>query len=183
MLIRRETAADIAAIRRVIAAAFTVARERGSVPGGPVPEGTLPVEAVLVDELRADEGWLPALSLVALAPGGDVVGHVVCSRARVGAAPALGLGPLSVLPGHQGRGAGSALMHAVLGAAEALGEPLVALLGAPGYYSRFGFEPAGRHGVIPPVAEWGPYFQVRVLGHTARPPRGEFTYAEPFSRV
>ena len=31
-------------------------------------------------------------------------------------------------------------MHAVLGAADALGEPLAALLGDPGYYRRFGFE-------------------------------------------
>ena len=43
-------------------------------------------------------------------------------------------GPLSVRPDRQRRGVGSALMHAVLGAADALGEPLVALLGSTAYY-------------------------------------------------
>lgn len=42
---------------------------------------------------------------------------------------ALGLGPLAVRPDQQGQGVGQALMHAVLGAADALGKPFVALLG------------------------------------------------------
>lgn len=171
VLIRRETHADVAAIRAVTAAAF--ARKPGETP----------VEATLVDELRDDEGWLPTLSLVAATAAGEIIGHVVCSRGHVGPVPALGLGPLSVRPDHQGRGVGSALMHAVLGAAEAMGEPLVALLGDPGYYSRFGFAPAERHGVTPPVPTWGRYFQVRVFNGPVPPPRGPFTYAEPFSRV
>lgn len=44
------------------------------------------------------------------------------------------LGPLGVAPSHQAAGIGSALVHAVLGAADALDEALVALLGAPAYY-------------------------------------------------
>jgi putative acetyltransferase len=40
-----------------------------------------------------------------------------------GRRPALGLGPLTVEPAWQRRGVGSALMHTVLGAAGALGEP------------------------------------------------------------
>jgi GNAT superfamily N-acetyltransferase len=46
-------------------------------------------------------------------------------------APVLGLGPLGVLPEAQGKGAGTALVHAVLAVAEAAGETLVALLGDP----------------------------------------------------
>jgi predicted N-acetyltransferase YhbS len=44
-----------------------------------------------------------------------------------GSVPALGLGPIGVVPGHQNRAVGHALMHAVLGAADALDEHLVAL--------------------------------------------------------
>ena len=41
-------------------------------------------------------------------------------------------------------------MHAILGAAEALGEPLVALLGDPAYYRRFGFRLAADYQITPP---------------------------------
>lgn len=171
MLIRRETPEDVPAVRDVTTAAF----DRTDVP--------VPVEVTLLDELRESEGWLPALSLVAVAAQGSVLGHVVCTRGHVAGRPVLGLGPLSVHPRQQRQGVGSALMHAVLGAADALGEPLVALLGDPGYYRRFGFHGAEERGVTPPEPKWGSYFQVRTL--TAYEPelRGTFAYAEPFTRV
>ncbi|MEU6029339.1 N-acetyltransferase [Streptomyces tauricus] len=176
MLIRRETPADVPAARAVIAAAFAE-------PGAPGPPD--PVEATLLDALRTCEGWLPELSVVAVA--GDereeVVGHVVCTRGHVDGVPALGLGPIGVRPDTQRRGVGLALMHAVLGAADALGEPLVALLGSPAYYGRFGFRPATELGIRPPDPAWGEYFQVRTL--TAYEPglRGTFGYAAPFDDV
>ena len=184
VLIRREAAADAAVIRAVTAAAF--AR-----PG----EGE-PSEAPLVGWLRACPAWLPRLSLVAVGPDGAVAGHVVCSRATVSSvssagaagaagavAPVLALGPLSVRPDQQGRGVGQALVHAVLGAADALGEPLVALLGSTGYYPRFGFRLASEFLITPPDPAWVPHFQVRPL--TAYDPavRGEFAYPEPFDRL
>ena len=173
MLIRRESATDAAAIRVITAAAF--AR-----PGRP---GQAPAEVRLVDELRDGEAWLPALSLVATGPDGDVTGHVLCTRAHVEEAPVLALGPLTVRPESQRGGVGTALMHAVLGAADALGEPLVALLGDPGYYRRFGFRLAGQYRIIPPVASWQPHFQVRVLSCYRPPVAGTFRYAEPFDRT
>ncbi|CAL9537202.1 hypothetical protein SUDANB106_04179 [Streptomyces sp. enrichment culture] len=175
MLIRRESPADVSAVRAVTGAAFA-ARSQAPVP----------VEVTLLDELRGCEAWLPALSLVAEGPGGEVAGHVVCTRGHIGAAPALGLGPISVHPGHQGRGTGSALMHTALGAADALGEPLVALLGEPAYYRRFGFRTSTEYGIAPPDPAWGEYFQVRPLAaYDPEDPalRGTFAYAEPFSRV
>jgi putative acetyltransferase len=166
VLIRREVAGDVDVVRGVVEEAFAFQ-----------PRG----EWQLLDQLREDPGWIPALSFVALVSG-RVVGHVVCTRGAVGDAPALGLGPLSVLPAFQGVGVGKALMHTVLGAADALEEPLVALLGDPGYYSRFGFVLSESVGVVPPVLEWGPYFQVRVLSGY-RGDEGEFRYADPFGRM
>lgn len=186
MLIRRETAEDIQTVRAVHGAAFAPTNEPGQTP----------VEVGLVDALRADDGWIPALSLVALDPTGGmagtgsigashkaaVVGHVVCTRATIGGAyPALGLGPLGVLPEYQGHGVGSALMHAVLGAADALGESVVALLGHTDYYPRFGFQAALDLGIVPPAPEWGPHFQARPLSAYDPSVRGEFTYAKPFN--
>jgi putative acetyltransferase len=174
MLIRRETPEDAGAVDHVTALAFARPGTTGDVP-----------EARLVRELRTCDAWLPALSFVAVAEGaaGQVVGHVVCTRGRVEAAPVLALGPLGVRPGRQRRGVGSALVHTVLGAADASGEPLVALLGDPAYYGRFGFRPAGEYGVIPPVAGWRPHFQVRTLSAYDPALRGTFAYPAPFDRV
>jgi putative acetyltransferase len=108
-----------------------------------------------------------------------VIGHVLATRARVDAEPALALGPVSVLPYRQRDGIGSAMMHAVLGAADALGEPLVALLGNPGYYHRFGFVPAQQYGIDSPDVSWGDNFQVRTLtNYDAQ--HGRFHYPDPF---
>jgi predicted N-acetyltransferase YhbS len=178
VLIRREEAADVGAIHAITVAAFA---RPGQSPGR-IP-GEDPAEARLVDELRAGPAWLPALSMVAVTPAGDVIGHVLCTRGHVAQTPALGLGPLTVRPDHQRRGVGSALMHAILGAADALGEPLVALLGDPAYYSRFGFQPSSDYQIVPPDPQWGPYFQVRTLASYQPSVRGMFAYAEPFDRT
>lgn len=146
-------------------------------------EGAAPAEAPLVDALRASAAWIPELSLVAVEPGGDVVGHVVCSRGSVGGKPVLALGPLSVRPDRQLAGVGSALMHAVLGAADALGEPLVALLGSTAYYPRFGFRLASEYGIAPKEPPWVPHFQVRTLTAYGPGLRGLFAYPEPFDHV
>jgi len=100
-----------------------------------------------------------------------------------GHAPVLALGPLTVRPDRQRAGVGSALMHAVLGAGDALGEPLVALLGDPGYYGRFGFQLSRDYQITPPVADWQPQFQVRLLTAYRPSVRGPFRYAEPFDRI
>jgi putative acetyltransferase len=172
VLIRRELPADAEAVRGVLAAAFA----------DPAAPQRRPVEVRLVDALRTRVEWLPPLALVAEVDG-RIAGYVVCTRAWVGEQPALGLGPLAVTPAAQRTGVGSALMHAVLGGADALGEPLVALVGHLEYYPRFGFRPATDLGVTAPAAEWGAAFQARTL--TAYHPglRGEFRFAPPFDEV
>jgi putative acetyltransferase len=168
VLVRRELSPDEAAVREVVAAAFAS------------PNGAEPVEVRLLDALRACEQWLPRLSLVAEGPGGALVGHVVCSRAWVGELPVVALGPLAVGPEQQRQGVGTALMQAVLGAADALDEPLVALLGHRDYYPRFGFRRGDELGVQPPVPAWGAHFQVRPLSGWSPSLVGEFRYAQPF---
>jgi putative acetyltransferase len=137
----------------------------------------------LVDWLRASPAWIPELSLVAVDPDGGIAGHVLCTRGTVAAAAVLALGPLSVRPDRQRSGVGQALVHAVLGAADALGEPLVALLGSTAYYPRFGFRLSIEYGITPQRPEWEEHFQVRTLTDYDPALRGEFAYPEPFDRM
>lgn len=194
-IVRRERAADVEATAIVHTRAFA-ARDR-----------EIPVEVRLLAALRESAAWIPELSLVATVAGA-VVGHVVCTRAHVGdaegprggtsgaaggqPAPAgewsrlgevVALGPIGVLPSFQGKGLGHALVHAVVAAAEARGEPLVGLLGSADFYGRFGFVPAGGLGIDAPDPAWGEHFQARPLAAYARELIGTFRYAPPFEAL
>jgi putative acetyltransferase len=167
VIIRQELSSDGPAIVSLHAAAFA----RGSVQAP---------EALLTRHLRETGDVIEALSLVATSDG-VIVGHVACSRAHLDHRPTLGLAPLGVTPGHQRRGVGQALMHAVLAAADALCEPHVFLLGEPEYYRRFGFVPASSLSVQPPEAAWSDHFQVRTLRAWDGTGGGTFRYAPAFA--
>jgi putative acetyltransferase len=170
MLLRREVPADVAFVRQIHAAAFQRA------------PGEEPMEARLLDALMACDGWIERYSLV-VEVAGAVVAHAVCTRGYVGDLPVLGLGPIAVTPDLQRGGAGSALVHGLIGAADASGEPLIALLGSPLYYGRFGFVTSTLHGVDPPEPAWGEHFQVRTLSAFDPSMGGMFAYAAPFTTV
>jgi putative acetyltransferase len=162
IMVRRERPGDRAAVEAVHRAAF--------------PDDGRAELAILLG-LRDGPWFLPRLSLVAEA-GGDVAGHAIATRARVGETDALGVGPVGVTPARQGRGVGSALLNALVGAARALDEPLLVLLGDPRFYGRFGFVPATDLGIDAPDPAWGAHFQALALRADA--PRGRFRYAPPF---
>ncbi|WP_205849817.1 GNAT family N-acetyltransferase [Nakamurella flava] len=201
--LRREAAADVDVVRDLMDAAFRALPPAGShrepdadvldieyvgVQEGEVEqiaEDELAAEAILVDALRADPAFEARLTLVAEVDG-VVVGQLTASRGALvsphGAPdlPLVGLGPLAVDPGFQRRGVGSALLHAVIGAAEALDEPALVLLGEPDFYARFGFEPAAPAGILAPDDGWGDAFQVRTLGSHVPTMVGRYRYAPPF---
>ena len=131
MEIRRETAADFTAIYSVNERAFG-----------------RPNEANLVDKLREKDKV--TLSLVA-EENGRILGHVLFSpmtiKTESGSYPAVGLGPVAVLPEMQRQGIGSQLIKAGLGLCKELGETAVIVLGHPEYYPRFGFVPASQFGI------------------------------------
>jgi putative acetyltransferase len=162
--IRGEHPADPAAIRGVHDEAFG-----------------RPEEGALVDALR--NNGAVQLSLVA-SIGGRVVGHVLFSPASVGEVVGSGLGPMAVLPEHQRRGVGSALVTAGLQKLRAAGCPFVVVLGHPSFYPRFGFEPARSHGI---VCEWDvpdAAFMLLVLDEPAmRDVSGLVRYRHEFSTV
>ncbi|MGF1431610.1 GNAT family N-acetyltransferase [Kitasatospora sp. LaBMicrA B282] len=163
---RVEQPGDAPAIRRVHMAAF---------PG--------PEEADLVDALRVDPAWLPGLSLVAVDADGLVLAHALLTRLRVGEGAGLALAPVAVAPEWQRRGVGERVVRAALAAAEEAGEKLVVVLGDPGYYGRFGFTPASRHGVSGPFEVPEGVFQVLPLAAYDGSPIGSCEYPEPFGVV
>lgn len=136
LVLRPELPSDTAAIHRVNAAAFET-----------------DAEARLVDALRA-AGAL-TLSLVAVAePGATVVGHIAFSPVTVtregeagAAVSGIGLAPMAVLPEVQRRGVGTRLVEEGLKRLRSMGHRFCVVLGHPGFYPRFGFVPASRHGL------------------------------------
>jgi putative acetyltransferase len=103
-------------------------------------------EARLVDALR--EANRLFVSLIAEADG-RLVGHIAFSPVSLDSAPGLaggvGLAPLAVLPAFERRGIGSQLVRDGLVECIRLGYAYGVVLGAPGYYRRFGFSPASEH--------------------------------------
>ncbi len=156
LCIREEGPDDSQAIRHVHRQAF---------------DGDL--EARLVDKLRDADHVV--LSLVAVA-GDRVVGHVLFSPVTVEPHPGeprwAALGPIGVLPGHQGRGIGSRLVREGLAGCRTRGLKAVVLLGAPGYYSRFGFVRASDFGLTS-VYGSGPEFQAVELTRGSLSASGE----------
>ena len=148
-----------------------------------------PAEAELVDAIRSGADFVPELSLVAVAADGSVLGHILISRVGfepdAGAsdrASALALAPLAVLPPHELRGIGSALTREALALADERDEALIAVLGPPAFYERFGFRPAADAGVRSTFDDAGPAYQVRTLGGRPIEPGG-VTYPPIFDSV
>ena len=142
-----------------------------------------PVEADLVDALRAAGDLVPALCLVAL-DDEAVVGHVAFSRAALDSGhEVLALAPMGVAPEQQGRGAGSALVGEALRLAAGTAFPLVVVLGHPAYYPRFGFEPGDALGVHAPFPVPPEAWMVHRLPADRPDARGTVAYAEAFASV
>ena len=161
MLIRDETIGDIPAIRRVVTDAFLM-----------LPQST-GTEARIVEKLRA-EGAL-TLSLAA-SEGGEVIGYLAASAARIGAQDGWGLiGPLAVAPSRHREGIGTALMAEALRRLRATCRG-AALVGDPGYYGRFGFRAfpgLGLSGCPPEVVQALPFDGIA--------PRGELIHHPAFA--
>lgn len=162
LVIRDERLGDEQIIRTLLTDAFRTA---------PFSAGT---EAAIVDGLRAAGGL--TISLVA-EMGFDVLGHIAFSPVTIDGAPIgwFGLGPIAVRPDQQGRGIGQALVRAGLDRLKALGGRGVVLLGASGFYARFGFRtyPGLRLAGAPPE-----HFLALPFG--PEPPSGSVEYDAAF---
>lgn len=143
------------------------------------------VEHYLLHQLRNDPSFVPELDYV-VEEKGRVVAQIAYAKGEYRSddgrkQPLLLFGPVGVLPEFQKQGYGSALIRFTLERAKALGWPAVVITGNPAYYSRFGFEPAGKYGIYHAMVsreEEFPVFQIKVLDPSKLPP-APGTYWDP----
>ncbi|AEV39407.1 acetyltransferase, GNAT family [Pseudovibrio sp. FO-BEG1] len=167
MIIRAELPSDIEIIRDLVYAAFE---------NHPHHEpGAKPTEHLIVDQLR-ENGEL-SLSLIAGQAGG-MVGHIAFSPITIDGEDKgwYGLGPVAIVPKHQGKGFGAALIMEGMLQIRQRGAKGVVLLGEPKYYSRFGFQQAESLTFPGVPAEY--FMQHTFEGET---PTGTVAYSEAFS--
>lgn len=167
MLIRKEEPGDREAVYAVVKAAFDSAEQADG------------KEQDLVNALRKGEAFLPPLSLVAEMDG-RIVGHIMFTRAQVGGTPVLALAPLSVLPGYQRTGIGSALIREGHKTAAELGYGYSIVLGSQQYYPKAGYVPADGFGITPSFAVPRENFMACKIRADAPAIHGVMQYAKEF---
>lgn len=122
-------------------------------------------------KVREGTDWLPALSFAALDADDQLAGTIQCWPVALTDPagrrhPMIMVGPVAVLPEHQGAGYGKALMVASLGALSPEAPLPQVMIGDPEYYGRFwGF-------TNEPTAGWnlpGPFEQRRLLARCDNP--------------
>jgi putative acetyltransferase len=161
-IIRDETQDDISEIAEVTIAAFRTL------------EISNHTEQFIVEALRAARAL--SVSLVAVADG-RVIGHIAFSPIAIsdGTANWYGLGPVSVLPEHQRKGIGKALIKEGLARLKNMNAQGCCLVGHPEYYRQFGFRNVSGlayEGVPPEV-----FFALSFDGRT---PQGTVAFHEGF---
>ena len=162
ILIRNETQDDVCAIAEVTIAAFKTL------------EISHHTEQFIIQALRAAKAL--TLSLVAEMDR-RVIGHIAFSPVTIsdGTPNWYGLGPVSVLPEHQRKGIGKALIEVGLSRLKDMNAQGCCLVGHPDYYKKFGFRNMSGlvlEGVPPEV-----FFALAFDGHT---PQGTIAFHEGF---
>ncbi len=139
VIIREEKPEDYEKVCRLIEAAFRDVEESDH------------TEHLLVKRLRNSEAYIPELSLVAQTPQGEIVGHILLTKAQIvnntRSFEVLALAPLSVLPTFQRNLIGSRLIQRAHQKAAELGYPAIVLLGHKDYYPRFRYKKASQFAI------------------------------------
>lgn len=154
LIVRQESPADAAAVKKVLTNAFETS-----------------AEASIVDSVRASE---EALFTLVAEHDGVLAGHIMFSPVTLASQPGLraqGLAPVAVMPSLQQQGVGSALIEAGLHRCREANIDVVFVLGDPAYYERFGFSSAAGYGIDSEYQVPADYFMLLelkpgVLGNT-----------------
>ncbi|WP_299352828.1 N-acetyltransferase [uncultured Shimia sp.] len=113
----------------------------------------------------------------------EVIAHVIftlCSVQQSRPKDAL-LGPLGVIPSYQGQGLGGMIVREGIERLAQAGLNQLFVLGDPGYYGRFGFDP--ERAVVPPYdlpEDWKDAWQSLLLTPAAKPGAGRLQVPDPW---
>ena len=162
VIIRKETEADVSAITEVTVAAFKTL------------EISNHTEQFIIEALRAAKAL--TVSLVAEMDG-RVIGHIVFSPVTIsdGTPNWYGLGPVSVLPEHQRKGIGKALIQEGLLRLKDMNAQGCCLVGHPDYYKKVGFK--NMSGLVHEGVPQEVFFALSFGGHA---PQGNVPFHEGF---
>lgn len=167
IVVRQEIKSDYAGVYQLVSDAFASAEQT---------DGN---EQDLVEALRKSESFIPKLSLVAKMEG-ELAGHILFTRVKVGTDEVLALAPLSVKPKFQRMGVGSALIRTGHQIAADMGYSYSLVLGSAQYYPRFGYAPAAEYGIQVPDGFPADCFMAARLRDDAEPVCGAVIYAKEF---
>lgn len=167
ILIRQETSKDYEEVYKLVSDAFKTAEY---VDGD---------EQDLIVDLRKGDAYIPELSLVAEIDG-EIVGHIMFSKMKVGNDEVLALEPLSIKLKYQKQGIGTALIIEGHRIAKLLGYTYSVVFGSGRYYSKFGYMPAIKFGIKVPESIPAESYMAIKLQENAKPIGGEVTYAKEF---
>jgi putative acetyltransferase len=162
IVIRNETHDDVCAITEVTVAAFKTL------------EISNHTEQLIIEALRAAKAL--TISLVAEMDG-RVIGHIAFSPVTIsdGTPNWYGLGPVSVLPEHQRKGIGKALIKEGVSRLKDMNVQGCCLVGHPGYYRNFGF--TNISGLVHEGVPQEVFFALSFDGHA---PQGAVAFHEGF---
>ena len=162
IVIRNETPDDVCAITEVTITAFKTL------------EISNHTEQFIIEALRAAKAL--TVSLVAETKG-RVIGHIAFSPVTIsdGTLNWYGLGPVSVLPEHQQKGIGKALIKEGLSRLKDMNAQGCCLVGHPHYYKKFGFK--NTSGLVYEGVPQEVFFALSFDGHT---PQGTVAFHEGF---
>ncbi len=153
LIVRGEKAADYAVITEINNLAF--GRED---------------EAKLIEDIRKTKNYEFGFSLVAVKEE-VILGHALFSKAFVvhkgRRFKCLALGPIAVLPDHQRKGIGKALIAEGFERAKEVGFGAVVVLGDPAYYEQFGFKPSTAYKVRCSFSKNPEHFMVKEISRNA----------------
>ncbi len=139
-------------------------------------------EHLLIQKLRKCENYIPELNLIAKI-NGEIAGHIMFTKVKIGETTQLALAPLCVLPKFQKQGIGKALIEKGHVVAKKLGYSYSVVLGSDIYYHKHRYKEASEFGIKCPFSVESKYFMAIKLQDNGLEVEGTVLYDKSFTET